>query len=120
MVTLILKGLSAVRENVLLPPPNFASIHPTPSPFVISDDDNQNLPAYKTSITETDPRPFLSLQLHSEYRSTYQWHDFKHPPIQSIGGKTSGADAGIVVIKRPPQPLFGEMINLCFVLKSVI
>lgn len=94
-----------MRENVTTIASTF--------PLVAPDEDNQNNVAVNTSVTnQYDPKPFLSLQLNSEYRSTYQWHDFK-PPIQSIGvaGKVSGADAGIVVIKRPPQPLFGECIN---------
>ena len=68
-----------------------------------------------SATTINDPKPFLSLQLqHSEYRSTYQWHDFK-PPIQTIGvaGKPGSAtDTGIVVVRRPPQPLFGEKLYL--------
>ena len=81
--------------------------------FTTSEDDYHNSFRAKTPVNETDPKPFLSLQLNSEYRSTYQWHDFK-PPLQTIGvaGKPGGADAGIVVVKRPPQPLFGEYNTL--------
>ena len=84
-----------------------SSLVPPAFSFLTSDEDNQN------SLHEIDPKPFLSLQLNSEYRSTYQWHDFK-PPLQTIGvaGKITGVDAGIVVIKRPPQPLFGNLLVL--------
>ena len=42
----------------------------------------------------SEPTPFLSLQLHSEYRSTYKWHEFtpkqgqdvvRNPPLSSNG-----------------------------------
>ena len=86
-----------------------SSIVPPAFSFLTSDEDNQN--SLQTLVIENDPKPFLSLQLNSEYRSTYQWHDFK-PPLQTIGvaGKITGVDAGIVVIKRPPQPLFGNLL----------
>ena len=88
-----------------------SAVIPPELSFVASDEDNQTNLAVQPCATESDPKPFLSLQLNSEYRSTYQWHDFK-PPLQTIGvaGKTAGADAGIVVIKRPPQPIFGNSI----------
>jgi hypothetical protein len=44
----------------------------------------------------SEPTPFLSLQLHSEYRSTYKWHEFtpkqgqdvvRNPPLSSNGKK---------------------------------
>ena len=97
-----------MRENVLTNVDSSSLVPPSFS-FVTSDDDNHNHLGIQTPVTENDPKPFLSLQLNSEYRSTYQWHDFK-PPLQTIGvaGKTAGADAGIVVIKRPPQPIFGK------------
>ena len=88
-------------DSSALVPPAFSCL--------TSEEDNRNSLKTQVSVIENDPKPFLSLQLNSEYRSTYQWHDFK-PPLQTIGvaGKTTGADAGIVVIKRPPQPLFGK------------
>ena len=45
----------------------------------------------------SDRNPFLSLQLHSEYRSTYKWHEFtpkqgqdvvRNPPLASNGKKS--------------------------------
>ena len=91
-----------------------SSLVPPAFSFLTSEEDNQNSLSLQTpTVIENDPKPFLSLQLNSEYRSTYQWHDFK-PPLQTIGvaGKTTGLDAGIVVIKRPPQPLFGNSLVL--------
>ena len=100
--------MSSVRENVQSnldqPGDNRPAVN-----FPTSEDDYPNNFREKTPVNETDPKPFLSLQLNSEYRSTYQWHDFK-PPLQTIGvaGKSGGTDTGIVVVKRPPQPLFGK------------
>ena len=99
-----------MRENVQVASPHSASLKPKCVPLTLQDEDSHFGLGIETSDPiETDPKPFLSLQLNSEYRSTYQWHDFK-PPLQTIGvaGKPGGTDAGIVVIKRPPQPLFGK------------
>ncbi len=43
--------------------------------------------------------PFLSLQLHSEYRSTYRWHEFT-PKQPGAGGPE--------VVRNPPQPSAGK------------
>ena len=104
-----------MRENVQVSSPYSASLKPKRFPLTLQDEDSHFGLGIETSDPiETDPKPFLSLQLNSEYRSTYQWHDFK-PPIQTIGvaGKPGSAtDSGIVVIKRPPQPLFGKKQGL--------
>ena len=104
-----------MRENVQVATPHSASFKPKRDPVTLQDEDsNFGLGIETSDPIETDPKPFLSLQLNSEYRSTYQWHDFK-PPIQTIGvaGKPGSAtDSGIVVIKRPPQPLFGKKLYL--------
>lgn len=76
-----------------------------------------------------ESQPFLSLQLNSEYRSTYQWHEFKSksaadgnssgtimgPPTISGDGTRGLVSAGIAaapsslpreeVIKRQPRPI---------------
>ena len=48
----------------------------------------------------TEPDPFLSLQLHSEYRSTYRWHEFTP--------KQPGSGSGQDVVRNPPQPSAGK------------
>ena len=100
--------MSSVRENVQSNVDPSDDNRPAVN-FSTTEDDYHNNFRAKTPVNETDPKPFLSLQLNSEYRSTYQWHDFK-PPLQTIGvaGKSGGTDTGIVVVKRPPQPLFGK------------
>ena len=104
-----------MRENVQVASPYSASLKPKRFPLTLQDEDSQFGLGVETSDSiETEPKPFLSLQLNSEYRSTYQWHDFK-PPIQTIGvaGKPGSAtDTGIVVVRRPPQPLFGKRLPL--------
>ena len=111
-----MEGLSAVRENITTNL-HSSSFWPFQLPFEAPAEDNTK--SLDTSFPSgNDEKPFLSLQLNSTYQSTYQWHDFK-PPIQSLGvaGKSAGADAGIVVIRRPPQPLFGEFIR-CMILSN--
>lgn len=69
-----------------------------------------------------DPDPFLSLQLHSEYRSTYRWHEFtpnrsqdvvRNPPLSSnsklhrFDNNKNGLLGGAVVLA---VPLVGRML----------
>jgi len=55
---------------------------------------------WRSSLSDhRDRNPFLSLQLHSEYRSTYKWHEFT--PKQ-------GQD----VVRNPPQASNGKKANL--------
>ena len=67
---------------------------------------------------ETEP---LSLQLYSEYRSTYKWHEFTPNNSASLPGasaSTASAAASAsnneVVVKKPPKPITGE--NFYFLL----
>ena len=50
----------------------------------------------------TNQQP-LSLQLYSEYRSTYKWHEVTG---NSNANNTSSNE--VVVVKRPPKPISGE------------
>jgi hypothetical protein len=56
------------------------------------------------------PEQPLSLQLHSEYRSTYQWHQV----ATTINNPTAGAASGRPqvqkneVVRRPPKPITGK------------
>ena len=53
----------------------------------------------------------LSLQLYSEYRSTYKWHEFS---ANSSGAHNSSASASNVasnnevVVRKPPKPVTGK------------
>jgi hypothetical protein len=50
-----------------------------------------------------DDSPFLSLQLHSEYRSTYKWHEFT-PKQTSSGGQQE-------VVRNPPLSSNSKILN---------
>ena len=49
----------------------------------------------------------LSLQLYSEYRSTYKWHEVG----SSSSSNTNAANTNEVVqvVKRPPKPISGKI-----------
>ena len=87
MPSFILGALSAVRENV-------ATDSTCKNDRFSASDGRIQTPvldlAQQPDSLETQPEPFLSLQLNSEYRSTYQWHEFK-PSIRQD------------VVRRPPQ-----------------
>ena len=51
-----------------------------------------NLVSCRQRVTDDSSRPFLSLQLNSEYRSTFQWHDLARPSALKQD-----------VIRRPPS-----------------
>ena len=55
----------------------------------------------------------LSLQLYSEYRSTYKWHEV-------TGNSNANTSNEVVVVKRPPKPISGENFSLymCLLLEG--
>ena len=57
---------------------------------------------YRPSTNQQQP---LSLQLYSEYRSTYKWHEV-------TGGNSNANSNEVVVVKRPPKPISGEYFSI--------
>ena len=57
--------------------------------------------------------PFLSLQLYSEYRSTYKWHEFSSSPGARSSSATQQRSSTEVVVKKPPKPISGKQIKSC-------
>ena len=55
--------------------------------------------------------PFLSLQLYSEYRSTYKWHEFSSSPGARSSSATQQRNSTEVVVKKPPKPISGKQIK---------
>ena len=61
---------------------------------------------------DTQPQaPFLSLQLYSEYRSTYKWHEFSSSPGARSSSATQQRNSTEVVVKKPPKPISGKQIK---------
>ena len=60
---------------------------------------------FEEEITRDQP---LSLQLYSEYRSTYKWHEFT--PAPNAAAVTASA-ASEVVVKKPPKPITGRILH---------
>ncbi len=52
----------------------------------------------------------LSLQLYSEYRSTYKWHEFTPNTSNSAGASVAStlASNNEVVVRKPPKPITGN------------
>ena len=65
-------------------------------------------PELENDYCDTQPRQPLSLQLYSEYRSTYKWHEFSSPGAASASQKTNNATTAVV--KQPPKPVSGTYI----------
>ena len=64
---------------------------------------------------DTQPQtPFLSLQLYSEYRSTYKWHEFSSSPGARSSSATQQRNSTEVVVKKPPKPISGKHIRARF------
>ena len=61
---------------------------------------------------DTQPQaPFLSLQLYSEYRSTYKWHEFSASPgARSASAVSQNRNSTEVVVKKPPKPISGKIL----------
>ena len=61
---------------------------------------------YRPSTNQQQP---LSLQLYSEYRSTYKWHEV-------TGGNSNASNSNeVVVVKRPPKPISGKYFSIVHV-----
>ena len=58
---------------------------------------------------DTQRQP-LSLQLYSEYRSTYKWHEFSASPgARSASAVSQNRNSTEVVVKKPPKPISGKI-----------